>query len=549
MEALGAGLIIPAMVLMTQGDLTTKYPYVESLLKLLGNPSQSHMLVGGLVLLVGIYTVKAVFLGFLAWRQSRFAHNLQASLSYRLFAGYLSQSYSFHLQKNSAQLIRNIIGSANGITNVVQQGLILTSEALVLVGFLALLLWVEPAGALLVILTLGTTAFVFHRFTSKRIERWGRESQLHEGFRIQHLQQGLGGVKDVQVLGRKHEFLAQFRIHNLRSVHVAELRSTLQAFPRLLLEWLAVIGLVLLVLIMLGQGKSLDALVPTLGLFAVAAFRLMPSINRIMAAVQSVRFSTSVINTIYEELQLLDAPLLVSTGAVPILKKELRLEDIGFRYPAAQSLSLKIDTLSIPRGTSVGFIGASGAGKSTLVDVVLGLLTPEQGQVYVDGVDIQKDLRGWQNQIGYVSQTIYLTDDTLRRNIAFGLSDDQIDEVAVLRAIRAAQLDQFVGKLTLGLDTLVGERGVRLSGGQRQRIGIARALYHSPSVLVLDEATSALDGVTEQDVMEAINNLSGELTILIVAHRMSTLKNCTQIVELAAGKIKRVGLYAEIVDC
>lgn len=547
LETLGVGLIIPAMAMMTQIDLAENYPVVAPILQLFGNPNHKQLLVGGLFTLVGIYAIKAAFLGFLAWRQSRFAHDLQASLSYRLFAGYLRQPYSFHLQRNSAQLIRNIISSVNGITNVVQQALILISEILVLFGFSVLLLWVEPGGAFVVVVTLGTAAWAFHRFTRKRIELWGKASQHHEGLKIQHLQQGLGGAKDVKLLGREHDFLAQFRVHNLRSVHVAELRATLQAFPRLFLELLAVTGLALLVLIMLARGKSIDALLPTLGLFAAAAFRLMPSINRVMAAVQSIRFSTTVIDTVYKELSLVDMPPVVATGTVPTLKRELRIDGVRYRYPAAESESLKLDALSILCGSSVGFVGGSGAGKSTLVDVVLGLLTPDQGTVSVDGIDIQNDLRGWQNQIGYVPQTIYLTDDTLRRNIAFGLPNEQIDEDAVLRAIRSAQLDQFVGELSQGLDTIVGERGVRLSGGQRQRIGIARALYHSPSVLVLDEATSALDGETEQAVMEAIDSLSGKLTILIVAHRVSTLRNCTRIVELEAGQIKRVGAYAEIV--
>ena len=547
LETLGVGLMIPAMAMMTQSDLAAKYPFVAPAFQLLGNPEREQLLVGGLLVLVGIYSIKAVFLGFLAWRQSRFAHDLQASLSYRLFAGYLRQPYSFHLQRNSAQLIRNIISSVNGITNVVQQGLILISEALVLFGFSALLLWVEPGGALVVVVTLGTAAWAFHRFTRKRIERWGKASQLHEGLRIQHLQQGLGGAKDVKLLGREHDFLAQFKIHNLSSVHVAELRSTLQAFPRLFLELLAVTGLAALVLIMLGQGKPVDALLPTLGLFAAAAFRLMPSINRVMAAVQSVRFSTTVIDTVHKELSLVDMPPVVASGTVLTLKRELRIDGVRFRYPAAEFDSLALDSLTIPCGSTVGFVGGSGAGKSTLIDVVLGLLTPDQGIVTVDGVNIQNDLRGWQNQIGYVPQTIYLTDDTLRRNIAFGLPIEQIDEEAVLRAIKSAQLDQFVSEHSQGLDTMVGERGIRLSGGQRQRIGIARTLYHSPSVLVLDEATSALDGDTEQAVMEAIDGLSGKLTILIVAHRVSTLKNCTQIVELEAGRINRLGTYDEVV--
>lgn len=548
LETAGVGLIVPAMALMVQSDLAGRYPSIAPVLQALGNPDRKELLQVGLLFLVGVYAIKAVFLGFLAWRQARFAHNLQESLSFRLFAGYLRQPYSFHLQRNSAQLIRNIIGSVNGVTNVVQQGLSLVSEVFVLFGFTLLLFTIEPGGALVVVIALGTAASVFHRFTRKRIERWGKDSQLNEGLRLQHLQQGLGGVKDVKLLGREEDFLKQFRVHNVRSTHVLEKRSTLQAFPRLFLELLAIAGLATLVLIMLNRGKPVDALLPTLGLFAAAAFRLMPSINRVMVAVQSVRFSAVVINTVHRELKLTAVPTPGATGVVAPLAKELRLEAIRFRYPGAERESLNLGALVVPYGASVGIVGGSGAGKSTLLDIVLGLLTPDQGTVRVDGVDIHRDLRGWQNQIGYVPQTIYLTDDTLRRNIAFGFPDEQIDEDAVLRAVSSAQLNRFVRELPEGLDTVVGERGIRLSGGQRQRIGIARALYNSPSVLVLDEATSALDGGTEQAVMEAIDSLSGNLTLLIVAHRLTTVRNCTFLVELDRGEISRTGSYAEITN-
>lgn len=547
LETLGVGLVIPAMAMMAQGDLAEKFPSITPVLQALGRPSREQLLVGGLLVLVGVYSAKAVFLGFLAWRQSRFSHDLQASLSFRLFTGYIGRSYSFHLERNSAQLIRNIISSVNGVTNVVQQGLMLISEAFVILGFLMLLLWVEPVGALVVVVALGIAAGAFHRFTRSRIERWGKEAQFHEGLRLQHLQQGLGGVKDVKLLGREEEFLRQFKIHNLHSTNVAQKRTTLQALPRLFLELLAVTGLAALVLIMLSQDKPIDAMLPTLGVFAAAAFRLMPSLNRVMVALQTVRFSRSVIDTVSSELQeLVESPTMV-TGAVKPLRSELRLEGVRFRYPVAELDSLNLDSLTIPCGASVGIVGVSGAGKSTLLDLVLGLLIPNQGHIFVDGVDICKDLRGWQSQIGYVPQTIYLTDDTLRRNIAFGLASDQVDEEAVLRAVRSAQLDRLIEDLPDGLDTIVGERGIRLSGGQRQRIGIARALYHNPSMLVLDEATSALDGDTEQAVMEAIDSLSGKLTILIVAHRLTTVRNCTFLVELDGGKISRTGAYHDIV--
>jgi ABC-type multidrug transport system fused ATPase/permease subunit len=360
------------------------------------------------------------------------------------------------------------------------------------------------------------------------------------------LQQGLGGAKDVKLLGRELDFLNQYQTHNVSSARISEHRATLQALPRLWLELLAVTGLAALVLIMVEQGKPLDSLLPTIGLFAAAAFRLMPSINRVMAALQSVRFSGTVIDTIDDELRLVDGQRCQgSTTALP-LNVALTLDNIVFQYPSAEKPSLGGVSLSIPKGTSVGFIGGSGAGKSTLVDIILGLLSPDSGTVAVDGVDIADNLRGWQNQIGYVPQAIFLTDDTLRRNIAFGLANEQIDESAVNRALELAQLEQFVKDLPLGLDTIVGERGIRLSGGQRQRIGIARALYHDPAVLVLDEATSSLDTTTESGVMDAVRALRGDKTLLIVAHRLSTVESCDQLYRFENGKIVQQGSPAEV---
>jgi ABC-type multidrug transport system fused ATPase/permease subunit len=318
------------------------------------------------------------------------------------------------------------------------------------------------------------------------------------------------------------------------------------ALPRLWLELLAVTGLAALVLAMIGQGKPLDALLPTLGLFAAAAFRLMPSVNRILTSLHSLRFSLPVIDTIYNEFRLLGATMAPQRGERLSFDSGLALDQVKFRYPAAEALALRGVSLAIQPGTSVGFIGGSGAGKSTLVDIILGLLVPASGSVTIDGVDIQTNLRGWQDQIGYVPQSIFLTDDTLRRNVAFGLPADQIDEAAVLRAIRAAQLEQFVNDLPQGLDTIVGERGVRLSGGQRQRIGIARALYHDPPVLVLDEATSSLDTTTERGVMEAVRALHGKKTLLIVAHRLTTVEHCDRLFRLERGRVVQEGSFAQV---
>lgn len=547
LETVGIGLVIPMLGLLTAQDPAASYPMLHPLLQKLGGPSREDLVVAGMLVLVGLYGFKTLFLAFLAWNESRFVFGIQANLSQRLFTGYLRQPWAFHLQRNSAQLIRNTTSEINQFTNgALLPGMLLLTESLVLIGIGVLLLVVEPLGALVVVGALGFAAWGFQRVTRSHILRWGKSRQYHEGLRIQHLQQGLGGAKDVKLLGREADFFAQYSTHNLGSARVARYQNTLRQLPRLWLEFLAVTGLAVLVLIMIAQGKPLETLLPTLGLFAAAAFRLMPSANRLLVAIQSFRFSLPVIETLHREVRQLEDGALPQRTSLLTFDEVLTLEEVSYQYPNAPSLALDRVSMSIRKGTSAGFIGGSGAGKSTLVDVILGLLTPGGGRVKIDGADIQTNLRGWQDQVGYVPQSIFLTDDTLRRNVAFGLADHQIDDAAVARAIRAAQLDDFVATLPNGLNTLVGERGVRLSGGQRQRIGIARALYHDPAVLVLDEATSALDTTTEQGVMEAVDALHGNKTLLIIAHRLSTVEHCDRLYRLEKGGIVEEGSFESV---
>lgn len=541
METLGIGLVIPALALMTQSDLALSYPFLVPWLNRIGNPSHEQLVVAGMLTLVVVYLAKELFLGFLSWWQARFVFGFQADLSHRLFTCYLRQPYAFHLQRNSAQLIRNTIGQVDEIRGVVQMGLLFVAEGLVLLGIISLLLYVEPLGTFLVGGTLGLAGWGFQRITRERLKRWGFARQLHEGQRIQHLQQGLGGVKDVKLLGREGDFLAQYQLHNSGNAQVGVRQTTLMALPKLWLEFLAVSGLAVLVLVMIAQGKPIESLLPTLGLFAAAAFRLMPSVNRVLNSIQNFHFSLPVINNLHGEIRLLESISTARAGHSLPFKTNVSIDQLSFQYALAGSEALHGISLSIPLGTSVGFIGTTGAGKSTLVDVILGLLPPSSGTVKVDGIDIQPNLRAWQDQIGYVPQLVFLTDDTLRRNVAFGLPDDQIDDCAVWRAIRAAQLEGFVSELPGGLKTVVGERGVRLSGGQRQRIGIARALYHDPNVLVLDEATSSLDSATENEVMDAVRALQGDKTIIIVAHRLSTVEYCNRLFRLEHGVLVEEG--------
>lgn len=537
LETLGIGLVIPAFAFMTHSDLV-----VTSGAAWVGQLSRSELVVIGMLVLVAVYALKALFLAFLFWRQMGFVYGLQAELSHRLFAGYLRQPYMFHLQRNSAELIRNAITETNLFTQTcLVAGIGLLTEMLVVIGISALLVLVAPLGALVVVGIVGTAAWGFNRVTHQRLLRWGAARQLHEGLRLQHLQEGLGGAKEVKLLGREQEFLAHYHQHNLGNAQVGQRYQTLQQFPRLGLELLAVCGLAALVIVMVAQNKPLDALLPTLGVFAAAAFRVLPSANRAMMAVQNVRYALPAINVLHGELRVLKSAEEPAAARQLEFREYLALDNVSFCYPSSNRPALQGISLTVLRGTTMGFIGESGAGKSTLVDIILGLLQPGGGAVRVDGVDIRTNLRGWQDRVGYVPQAIFLTDDTLRRNVAFGLADAQINEHSVWSAVRAAQLEEFINSLPQGLDTMVGERGVRLSGGQLQRIGIARALYHDPSVLVLDEATSSLDTQTERGVLDAVRKLHGEKTIIIVAHRMSTVEDCDQLFRLEDGRMVSQG--------
>jgi len=514
LETLGVGLVIPVLVLMTHADISASYPAVSPVLAWLGHPSQQALVVGAMLGFVGVNLAKNLILTVLAWRQARFVSGVKTQLSQRLFAIYLRQPYTFHLQRNSAQLIHNATGMVGALP--ISTAMVAFVESLTFFGIASLVLTIEPLILLIVVSVLGLATWGFHRVTRDRIADWGQARKHHAGLRIQHLMQGLGGAKDVKLLGREGDFLAQFNVHSIQSARMDQRQHMLKQLPRIWLELLTVAGLAALALGMLAQGREMTSIVPTLGLFVVAAYRLMPSANRILGAVQSLGYSLPVIDTLHEELKLASPePAGKSDRTALNVHQEIRLDNVSYAYPSAPALALDRVSMCIQRNESVGLIGPSGSGKSTLVDVLLGLLTPANGQVRADGNDIQQNLRGWQDQIGYVPQSIYLTDDTLRRNVAFGLPEEQIDDAAVNKTIMAAQLNEFVASLPKGLETLVGERGMRLSGGQRQRIGIARALYHDPAVLVLDEATSSLDIAAERSVMDAVTTLQGSKTLLI----------------------------------
>jgi ABC-type multidrug transport system fused ATPase/permease subunit len=548
-ETLGVGLIIPVFTILTKTDSSTQSPYLAYFYSFFDHPTPGKVISVAMVMMVIIYLIKNIYLGLLAWAQYRFANSLQVYLSQRLFTIYLYQPYTFHLQRNSAQLVRNVLTEVSQYQAAIGQIMTLASEILVIAGITALLVSSEPVGAIVVFITLSGAAWAFNRLTKRKVAKWGEERLYHDGQTNQHLMQGLSGVKDVKVFGREKEFLKIFYKHQTKRAKLNRLYAIISNLPKLWLEFLGMLGLALLVIIMIAQKKPIESIVPTLSLFAVASFRLMPSVNKILNAFQGLSYTKASIEMIYDELKLEVSETSSKRGHnLNSPQTGIFIDDLTFNYPATKEPALKHCSFFIPVGQSIGIVGSSGSGKSTLIDIILGLLLPANGKVLVDEVNINEspeNLRNWQDQVGYVNQSIYMTDDTLRKNVAFGIDDKDINEDAVEKAIKAAQLDEFIKSLPDGINTMVGERGVRLSGGQRQRIGIARALYHDPPVLVLDEATSALDQITEQGVIDSVKLLRDK-TIIIVAHRLSTIAHCEQIIKLSHGRLIEKGTPAEI---
>ena len=544
LETVSLGIVVPIIGILTQDNYQEKYPWIVDLF---GSLSREELISAVMVAMVFIYIVRSLFLFWSLWIQKGFSASVSGRLSQSLFSIYLRQPYMFHLQRNSSTLMRNAKNATSVVTCGVDPFLVLLTDGLVAIAMFSLLIYVEPIGTLAVLLVFGISTLLFQRLTRRRIDNWGYRVDYHETKILQHLQEGFGGAKDVKILGRENEFLSQHEKHLGESIRINRIYNVILTLPRSFMEIITIVGLCLLVVSMVVRDRPLSDIVPILGLFAAAAFRVMPSINRLLMATQTLIFNRSIIASVYRDF-LLDSPEVNSAQRLEPFAKQLELKDVSFKYPTAATPSLQEVSLVVKRGEAVGFVGPSGAGKSTLVDVILGLFAPTSGVVSVDGSDVHQNLRNWQNQIGYVPQAIYLTDDTLRRNVAFGLNDENIDDDLVREAIRLAQLQEFVSTLPDGLETVVGERGVRLSGGQRQRIGIARALYHKPSVLVLDEATSSLDTPTEHGVMQAVQALQGSKTVIIVAHRLSTVEYCDRLYRIEDSRITEEGTFAEVVQ-
>lgn len=563
LETLVVGLIYPFISILKTPEIIKDHNILRWSYNAFGATSTKEFLVWAALVLIAVYLFKNAYTIFLAYIQTKFIFNKQIAFSRRLFAIYLSQPYTFHLQRNTSELLYRINTVVPALFNsFLLFVLMFIIEAITALSIMGLLISVKPLPSIIAASMLGFATVVFYKIIRKKIGEYGKSRQHHSEKMIQWINQGLGGIKETKVLGREGFFINAYNENSIGYVRAERFMQVINQLPRPFLETICIISMLIITLLMIVQNKEFQSIIPTLSLFAVAAFRIIPSMNRIFAAATQIRYNSYSIEVIYNDLVSLNKYTSFTKKGVlddiikPVINREdsisftnaVELKNVCYQYPNAEKLALNRISLTIPKRRSVGFVGASGAGKTTIVDVILGLLIPTQGEVLVDGKNIKDNLSSWQRKIGYIPQSIYLSDDTIRRNIAFGLPDEQINDDQIWSVLASAQLEGLVNSLSGKLDTFVGERGIRLSGGQRQRIGIARALYHNPEVLVMDEGTASLDNETEWGIMQALNRLSGKKTLIIIAHRLSTVKNCDQLYFVRDGEVVDYGTYEELFD-
>jgi len=560
LESFGIGLIGPFIALATNPKFIYQNHLVNEVYTKLAFHSEGEFITLVGLLILGILYFKAL-LSFNVQRSIfKFGFELQADLRSRLMHAYLAAPYTFHLNQNSAVSIQNIVSETSKFANGILMPILFSTSNVAIVCSLLLLLCVTDLVATISILIVILTAFSLIYWFKDKIALWGREGTEADIAMIRTINHGLGGLKETRIIGCESYF----------EKHIAEqaekFKSTITAFnsfsllPRYMVETLLftfIVGFTLTTLLLKQNTQSITA---TLGVFGMASIRLLPAVSSSLQAFGNIRNTSYVVDKLYlvlKELEQVESSNKLSTSGELVVtnpsheamsfEDKIILDKVTYRYPHGSEAALNDISLVINKGKSIGLIGKSGAGKTTLVDVILGLLIPDSGDIKVDGISIVHNIRHWQNLIGYIPQSIFLIDDTIERNIAFGVFDDLIDQQRLDKAIEAAQLTDLVNQLPNGLKTVVGERGTRLSGGQRQRVGIARALYHEREILVLDEATAALDNDTERLVSEAIKSLSGKKTLVIIAHRLSTIEHCDQVYLMEKGQVVKSGSYKEVV--
>ena len=553
LEAASLGGIPAFVAALASPESVLQHARVQPLVERFDIRTPTTLLVVFGVLLVCLFAVKNAIAYLSSWLQARFKKRVRDYIGTRLFTAYMHAPHTFHLKRNPADLVRNANTELERmLTQVLGPTLSIIANGLIGVVVLALILMVQPLLTLFGAVLFAIASYGLLAAMRARAMAHGRSAQRHRAELIKAVNQGIGGLKEARVLGRQDEFIRTFEKSNVELALAMQHRSVTSSMIGPTLEFVGIFGLTALVALLSSVGMTAIEILPILALFAASLLRLRQATVLVSTTINGLQYEHVTVDPIYDDLMALEhlegIAKRPADGQGTPLRDAIELDNVSFQYPESELWALRNVSLRIPRGASVALIGATGAGKSTLADILLGLLQPKEGVVRVDGRDIREDLGAWQASLGYIPQALYLLDDTVRRNIAFGLPDASIDEERVLRAARMAQLDEVLAQMPEGLDTTIGDRGVRLSGGQRQRVCIARALYNDPDVLILDEATSALDNLTEKKIVEELEAQRGHRTLIIIAHRLTTVQRCDTLYLLRDGRVESFGTYAELSD-
>ncbi len=558
-EMLGVGLMGPFAAMVTDSSFIKNTSWLNAIYEKFSFDSDQQF-----ILFFGIFTIIAFYLkatlGFVSQKAiAEFSHSLKGNLSSKLMKSYLSAPYTLHLTKNSADLVQTVVTFTDRFCiGLVLSLLTAISNGVVIIALVSLLVSTNAAASIGIAVVLLVSLAVLNPL-KERLARWGKAGFDASAEMIRVLNHGLGGLKETRIIGCEPYFEAQMAEAANKYSRNMGLADSYANLPRYVVEAVIISFLIIFAFLFVtfNQGNTQN-ITSIFGIFAIASIRLLPATGNTISCISVIRYNIHSLDSLYAELREaerfeaenkdLSLPQLNNQQQVKLeFQKQISVENLVYKYPNAETNALNEINLTIEKGHSIGLIGKSGSGKTTLVDVLMGLLSPKSGDISVDGVSVYDKLRAWQNLIGYVPQSIFLIDDTLERNIAFGVPDNQIDRQRLEKAVAAAQLTEVIARLPMGLNTTVGERGVLLSGGQRQRVGIARALYHEKEILVFDEATAALDNETENLITDATKALSGSKTIIIIAHRLSTIEHCDRIYRLEQGSVTQSGNYQTVV--
>ena len=553
LEVVGIGSIPLFLSLLLSPEKISQFPVINQYVDF-QQVDTNQLLVGGSLVLLAIFLLKNTYNAWLEYYKARFTFAMQHNLRQRLFGAYFYAPYTFHLNRNPSDILHKVNAEVRMlIINILMPGLKIILNGLLTLSIFLLLVFTDAPVTLITFSILLFASWLFFRLNKKKMHDYGHQEKKYRALMVKQVAEALGGLKITFVLRKRDYFFRQFVDASVQTSRAGQYNETAKGLTRPFVEMLAVVGIVLIIFILKVQNESVEAITAILTLYGVSLIKMMPSLRQVLTEYTSLRYNHMLVDPLYDDLRQLEGKKagrvksLARTSAMPF-HRAIQLQDITFRYPEAKTDALRNITLTIPKGQSIALVGATGAGKTTLVDLLLGLVKPTAGQVLIDGADMHTDLPAWLQNVGYVPQEIYLADDTIARNIAFGYEDDQIDQERLQSAVENAQLTEVIRHLPDGLATTVGDRGVRLSGGQRQRIGIARALYHRPEVLIMDEGTSALDNTTEKYIMHSINQLRKNYTIITIAHRLSTIKDYDTIYFLKNGEIVSSGTYDTLAE-